>query len=185
MSVMERYIAEQNKKPPAPLQRTYTEGEKRNGLMALVAAAGSPKRAHELLKGQGIEIPAETLRSWRNKRSEEYDSLREEWAPKLEAEMVREYRETAIYAAQVERKAIEAAEKRLDEGKDVNPHQTAVAMAKSRATATDKLQLLLGRPQHITEHRTVEELTRSLVGLGVVEVVSEAEVVPVLDSGAQ
>jgi hypothetical protein len=175
MSVMLKYIEEQAARnavaPVAP--RDYSEDERRNGLMALVACAGSAINAHRMLKEQNVEIPQSTLQAWKKSRSDEYDALREEWAPKLEAEMVRQYRETIIYAAEVERKAIEAAEKRLDEGKDINPAQTAANMSKVKSSSTDKLQLLLGRPQHITEHRTVEELTRSLVALNVIELVSD------------
>lgn len=176
MSVMQQYIDQQAAKPPARTVRDYTDEEIHHGLVALVACAGSPLAASKLLAERHIDISQSTLSSWKRTRSDELDALREEWAPKLEAEMIRHLRETAVYAAEVERKAVEAAERRLDENKDVNPHQTAVSMAKVKATATDKLQLLLGRPQTITEHRTVEELTRSLVALNVIELVIDEPV---------
>ena len=102
-------------------------------------------------------------------RREEYDELRERYAPQLEAEVVRQLRETAIYAGVVQRKAIEAAEERLDARKDIAPAQTAAALAKVSSSATEKLLALTGRPTQITEHRTLEEIVRPLIAQGVLQ----------------
>jgi len=154
-------------------KREYTEAERREGLVALVVCAGSSRRASALLSEHRIDIPEGTLRAWMRKMPDEYDRLREEWAPRLEGEMVRALRETALEAARVERKAIELAERKLDNGTDYDPAKTAVAMSRIKATATDRLLTLTGRPQTIVEHRRAEEIMRSLAAKGVIELAPE------------
>ena len=161
--------------PPAapPAQRRYTDEERRTGLMALAACAGNSRRACAVLAERGVEVPDGTLRAWRRRSEQEYESLRQEIAPRLEAELVSLARETAIYAARVEWKAIEKAEARIDGGQDYDPAKTAVAMSRIKATAIDRLFTLTGRPATIVEHRRAEELVRSLASLGVIELAPE------------
>ena len=174
MSVMQQYVAEQPAGVvPVERKREYSEDERHEGLLALAACAGSSRRAVAILAERGVEIPEGTLRAWRSRMEDEYERLREEIAPKLEQELVRLARETAIYAAEVERKAIDQAEARLDSGKDIDPAKTAVAMSRIKATAIDRLFTLTGRPQTIIEHRRAEEMIRSLASLGVIEIAPE------------
>ncbi len=146
---------------------TYTDEQQTRGLLALVACAGSASAAAQALEQQGHPIPVSTLRTWTATRRDELDGLRDRYAPQLEEEIVRQLRDLALYAPRVQRKAIELAEERLDAGKDINPAQTAASLAKVAANATDKLLALTGRPTQITEHRSVEEITRGLVAAGV------------------
>lgn len=150
-------------------KREYTDEERHEGMLALAACAGSSRRASAVLAEHGIEISEGTLRAWGRKHRDEYDRLREQFAPKMEQELVRIARETAVYAAEVERKAIELAERKLDNGTDYDPAKTAVAMSRVKATAIDRLFTLTGRPQTIVAHRRAEELVRSLASLGVIE----------------
>lgn len=149
--------------------KQYTLAEQTRGLMALVACAGSVTAAARALEQQGCPIPAATLRSWMQTRRDEYDELREHHAQQLEDEAKRQLRETMVLAGAVQRKAIELAEERLDQRKDIAPAQTAAALAKVAASAADKLLALTGRPTQITEHRTLEEIVRPLVASGVLE----------------
>jgi len=156
-----------------PAQRRYTDEEKHTGLMALAACAGNSRRAVAILAERGIAVPDGTLRAWRRRSEQEYESLRQEIAPRLESELISLARETAIYASQVEWKAIEKAEARIDGGQDYDPAKTAVAMSRIKATAIDRLFTLTGRPATIVEHRRAEELVRSLASLGVIELAPE------------
>ena len=153
--------------------KSYSDEDKQRALRVMVACGGSAKHASELLTEAGLEVGAATLRSWKRYLREDYDRLREELAPQLEAEMVRVMRETAMRAAEVERKAIDLAERRLDGGQDYDPARTAVSMSRIKATATDRLLTLTGRPQSIVEHRRAEEILRSLHAKGVIELAPE------------
>jgi hypothetical protein len=151
-------------------KREYTDDERTQGLMALAACAGSPHRASKVLADHGLEIPENALHGWRRRYADEYRRFRDEFASKLERELVDLSRETAIQAALVERKAIERAEARIEGGQDYDPAKTAVAMSRIKATAIDRLFTLTGRPQTIVEHRRAEEIMRSLASLGVITI---------------
>jgi hypothetical protein len=172
MSVMNQYVERREAESAPEVPREFTDDERREGLLAMVACAGSARRAHELLAEHNLDVPMNTLASWKRRYVGQYDELREEYAPKIEQALVRSLRETAVFAAEVERKAIEEAERRLDEKKDMNPAGTAANLSKVKASAVDRLLTLTGRPQAITEHRSYNELVRSLASRGVIDLPS-------------
>lgn len=178
MSVMQREIELHEARKAAqaaglPAKREFSDEDKQRALAIMVACGGSAQRASALLAEDGLEVGAATLRSWKRYMRDDYERLRAEMAPRLEAELVHVMRETAIEAARVERKAIELAERKLDNGTDYDPAKTAVSMSRIKATATDRLLTLTGRPQSIVEHRRAEEIMRSLAAKGVIELAPE------------
>jgi len=161
----------------APARR-YTAEEVTRGLVAMVAWAGRPTDAARTLKEEGLDVPTSTLRSWVDTtHRDQYEELRGKYADKMEAVLVNTYREVALRATMVQRKAVEEAEKRLDRGADTDPARTAAALSKVSQVSTDKLMSLTGRPQVITEERGMTEILRSLAAKVPGLVIMEGEVV--------
>lgn len=149
--------------------KDYTLEQERTGLLALVMWAGNADAAARALSGGDTPIPAATLEDWKKSKADEYNRLRDRYASQLEDELVRQLRETAMEGVAVMRQAIAHARRRLDEGKDIYPHQTAAGMAKTVSTATDKLLVLTGRPSQISDQRSFEQILRSLAGKRVIQ----------------
>lgn len=174
MSIMQKTIEEYERKRAVSVdRRQFSHEEKRQMLALMVACGGSATRASEMLREQGVDVGPATLRSWKRYMRDDYERIHADLAPKLEKQIETALRETAMRAAEVERKAIDQAEQKLERGTDYDPAKTAVNMAKIKASALDRLLTITGRPAAIIEHRTPEQLVRSLVAQRVLEIVPE------------
>lgn len=161
--------------------RDYTLAEQQAGLIALAAHAGQAGPASRALKGQGVDIGESTLRSWKDSKRKEYDELRERYGRHLEQEIVRSMREAVAYTQGVILKAVVAAEKRLDDGRDIDPSKTAAALSRVVGTEADKLLAFTGRPINPTSDRSPDQIiaalkARGLLGAGPTPADAEAEV---------
>jgi primosomal protein N' len=143
--------------------------------MSVIAWGGNVTAAHRALTAEGIHAPTySTLLSWvREKYLDKYNELREKYSAQLEAQLAHEYRDVARQAVDVQRLALEKATQRLSEGKDVTPSRTAADAATVADKMTGKLLSLTGRPTSIREDRNLNEILRSLVGKGVIELAPE------------
>jgi hypothetical protein len=164
-----------------PHRKDYTDQEVEAGLTALALCSGHRERAAELVKETGLEIPAETIRSWANRtRVEDYARIREQVAPRLQAELAEVHEALATGAAELEAKTINRLDQRLDQG-DVEDKDLANIL-KNLAIAggvhVDKAQLLKNLPTVIVK-RDASEVLRKLQSRGIVvdaEVVEETAV---------
>jgi len=138
-------------------------------LLALVACGGDASAAEQSLKAQGVVVTARELHDLMSARRKEYDHLRDQFAPQVEEEIVRQLRERALRATNLIDKAITLAEKRIDEGRDTDPGRTAASMSKVVATNIEKVLALTGRPTQITETRSALQIVRGLAAQGVIE----------------
>ena len=170
MGVMNEWTAS---KAPLPERTNHTEEEIGRALTTLVAFGGSPSNASRALKETfDLEISPSKLKSWRDfTYADRYVALQTDHAAAIEEAIVRDTRDLARAAAQVERLAIEKAIDAIEDG-NVRPEvasQIALNMAKLKQSNIDKLLALTGRPQAITEHRSAAEIIRALAAKGVVE----------------
>jgi len=163
-------------------RKDYTDQEIDAGLTAFAICSGHRKKAAELVKTQGFEIPAETIREWANRtHPDRYDRIRTKIAPKLQQQMADTHQALAGTAAELEARVVEKLETRLETG-DVEDRDLA-NIFKSAAIAggihVEKAQLLNDRPTQIVQ-RSASEVLRKLKSKGVVvdaEVVEEEDVV--------
>lgn len=156
--------------PAAP----YSQEEIDRALTALVAYAGNAAGAVRYLatvSDTGLGIPgAATLLQWsRTTHWERFEQLREQWASKVEQTVANDMRDAARQAIEVQRLAVERARERLEDNLDEDPSRSAANLARVAQSNTDKLLSLTGRPTQITESRNAEEILRSLVARGVLQ----------------
>jgi hypothetical protein len=161
---MTKYLSEKQ----AGRDRAYTEEEIVRGLNALISFGGSPAQAHRaLIEAFDLEIPKETLRSWRDStHAERYTKLQRDHGAQIEDALVRDTRDLARAAAAVERLAIEKTVDALEGGR-LDPSQVAVNMSKIKQSNIDKLLALTGRPNQIVENRSATDILRALEAKGV------------------
>jgi hypothetical protein len=147
----------------AARRHDYTAEEITTGLLAVIAWAGNHAAAERDLAERGVHVDAHTLMGWtRTTHFAEFQRLRDEHAPQIEAQLAHQFRDVAAKAVAVQMKALERAEERLDKNLDDEPARTASFAARAGQTAVDKLMTLTNRPQQITEKRDINEVLRSL-----------------------
>jgi hypothetical protein len=141
-----------------PKQREYALEDIERGLTALALCGGRLRQASER-----SGVPEGTLRYWADtSHHERYLEITTQVAGKVEDVIVQEARETASLAAQLERSALEAAQAQIDAGQAKDPSQVAQRASTVKGINVDKLLQLTGRPTHIVENRTADELLRKL-----------------------
>src|SRR5687768_14553553 len=87
--------------------RNYTPEQVERSLLELALVGGNSGEASRRLKGASIEISPRLLRRWRTElHARRYSELAQENAREIEETVIREARETAILAAEVERAAL-------------------------------------------------------------------------------
>jgi hypothetical protein len=102
---------------------------------------------------------------------EGYQKRREQLAPRLEARLADDMLANAQRATNAEAYCIERIEDLLKEDRVQDPSRVARDLSQIRTQSIDKRLALQGRPTAITEHRSVDELARSLVAMNVAEIV--------------
>lgn len=156
----------------------YSQQEIDRALTALVAWSGNcaaAVRHLESIAEPGQRVPHQmTLLEWsRTTHWERYEQIREQWASKVEQTVANDMRDAAREAIEVQRLAVEKARERLERDRDDDPARSAANLARVAQSNTDKLLSLTGRPTQITETRNVNEILRSLVAKGVLQLPEE------------
>lgn len=133
--------------------------------IGLALAGDNAQRAAEQLG-----MPASTLRDWRREHRPEYERVRKELAPKLEATVVAEMYAFVIEAGRVKRLALEATAQAIEDGeirgKDLPSALKSISIAE--AVAVDKILVLSGRPTSVVEHRSAQEIVAELARRGAI-----------------
>ena len=101
------------------------------------------------------------------------EQLRETWQGKVEQTLANDMRDAARESLDVQRLAVQRARERLDSGRDDDPAKSAASLARVAQSNTDKLLSLTGRPTQIVENRNINEILRSLVAKGVLNVADD------------
>jgi hypothetical protein len=76
-------------------RRDYTTEEIDRILAAVILHDGNVRRAVRVLKGQGLDVPRETVRGWVTSRSERYAQLRDKLLPEIHGRVAEEHTELA------------------------------------------------------------------------------------------
>jgi hypothetical protein len=156
-------------------QKKYTEEEVTAGLIAYI---GSPTfaAAHETLATEGWEIPATTLKGWvNNSHIAEYERLREQYAPQIEARLANTFLDNARLASEVQRIAIEQTRDKLKKKSIAEPARVARDLGDAITKNIDKRLSLQGRPTKITTNRDIGEVVRALIGMNIVQVTDQQQ----------
>jgi len=166
---------------PRKYKAHYTDQERQLGLTALAVCSGRRDRAHDLLKEQEVDIPAKTLYHWATKdHVDEYQRIRLEIAPKLQAQLADAHQALATDAASLEAKTIQKLDERLNSGEveDKNLANIFKAAAIAGGVHVDKAQLLNDKPTAIVKRDPAEIIKefKSRVGVLEGEVISEEDV---------
>lgn len=168
---MSQALAKRDDIEPIGLLSQYSEAEVDAGLLA-VATLGGSKRASEHLKSVGLEIPASTLRTWKREQyPRRFTAIAEAHAPEIERAVITLARDAALNAGMGVSEAIDLERDRMastDGVKDASA--TAQRLSVAMGVQVDKMLILQGRPQQITEHRrdaaeTFEEIADRYPGL--------------------
>ena len=150
---------------PATITMPLQAETKRKRAFAALAMAGGC-RAEAVRAVEGVSLS--TLQTYLKNHPEEYEEVRRNLAPQIEAAVVEEMRAFIVQAGRVKSKVLERIDRALDE--DAIPerdlHNTLRNVAASQATSVDKTLSLSGRPSQITEHRSAAELLERLQKLG-------------------
>lgn len=140
---------------------SYSVKDIERALRAMIACGGSATEAKRIL-GDGAPTVA-TLERWRDvAHSDRYAEIANSEGRSLEEAMVRDFRELANRAAAVQRKAIDRTDELVERMSGPEAAKAALDMAKVAGTNLDKVLVLTGRPDSITEDRTVAEIVRGL-----------------------
>lgn len=135
------------------------------GLLALALAGGNSVRAAE-----ACGLGESTLRRWRVEKAAEYERIRTEVAPKLEAVILSDMREFVLEASRVKavalRKTLEALEADEIPKRDLPGALRNITTAE--AISVDKIMVLSGRPTSVVEHRSLGQLVARLAAIGAV-----------------
>lgn len=154
----------------------YSPEEIDRGLLALALAGGNAMRASRELEALGHPVPWRTLYNWRDKHAQRLSELRTEHAPKIEALIVREARDSALLAAQVEQAGLARLQDNIDDIDLKDLSKTVKDASVSKAVNVDQVLKLEGRPTQIVENRQASDLIRKLRASGAMDAIDgEAE----------
>jgi hypothetical protein len=145
---------------------------------------GSSRKAAKLLKeAGGPRISEATLRGWLTIHKSQYDRIRAEAAPTLQAMRAEKFEAAADLkheaAILIASRLVKAAERG-----EIPPARLASSLKDlsiSTGIDIDKSLLLKGQPTTISERRSPEELLRRLRQLGVIEGDAEEMPAPALE----
>jgi hypothetical protein len=135
-------------------------------LATLVKCGGSPKAAYEALQAADIHVPYTTLCDWRHRYSERITELHEQLGPELDKQLEHKLREVALHSFAATQLGVEKALEQLEAGDVKDAAGAARNLATTGAIATDKLNLLLGRPTQITQSLTPDDTFTRLANKG-------------------
>lgn len=154
---------------PKAHRKDYTDVEKDAAMEAYIRCSGHRDKAHELLKTQGITVPAKTLYHWaKDSEVDRLNRIRQQLGPVIKAEMADMHQSLAVAAGSIEAKAITRLNEKLDQNEIEAKDLSAVMQRSAIATGihAEKHLLYSGQPTAIVQ-RDVTEVLRELKGIGV------------------
>ena len=145
---------------------------------ALVAIATMPtlKDAVDYLKDHGWRTNEKYLESLSRTKAERLEEVRNEVAPALEGHVANDALDIAHLTAEAERLAAQRTLELLRRGAISDPSRVLRDLSQAKAQNIEKRMTLQERPQHISEHRSVAELERALVAMGVAETIDSTAI---------
>lgn len=163
--------------------RTYDEATITQALMVMALEGGSPTKAARRLKEQGMTIPRQTLSKWLTTKSDQYADVRDNEAASIQRRAAVDWEDFHRQVLDVEKETLERVKKELPNIPARDLPGALRNVVTSGGIAADKLMLLRERPlPRPAPSRSVEELVRGLISLGVAKVdepatITDAEVI--------
>ena len=132
------------------------------GLTVMAGCNGNGRQAEIMLKEQfGVGIDYSTLYKWvRNGHADQYQAIRREVLPKLQARAAEQYMDASERMQAVSLEITESMN--IADIPERDKPGAARNMTIAAATSSDKALLLTGQATEIHEHRKPEELLRAL-----------------------
>jgi hypothetical protein len=150
---------------------SYTEKEITQILMCVVAYSGNVAAALRHLEEEGDlkRIPREvTVYNWvRGDHADLYNSIREQNSEQIDRELADRYRGVAMQAIEATELGVRTATELLTSGKDRDPAKSAANLASVADKTLRDYSLLEGKPTTIREDRTLPDVMRTLIDMGV------------------
>lgn len=153
------------------MARQYSVEEIDLGLTAFALEGGRGKQVEAVLAEAGIDIPLATIRNWAYKvHKERYEQISIEVEKQVRTRLKDQYHRLAKISAKLSEDLLERIQGILDDpAAEVELRDLAKLLHEAGwagGVATDKLQILTGRPTQIVEH-DFTELQRALEQKGV------------------
>lgn len=146
------------------------------GLLTIAAAGGSTHKASAVLKAQGIALSPGTLNYWRwDMYPNRYRDTAARHSAQIEREIVNNVRALALRASDVAHKALDLEEKRIAAGNVKDAASSLRNIATTVGISVDKILILEGRPNSITESRSAEDVLRGLQAKGYIDSTAEGD----------
>lgn len=144
------------------------------GLMTLATCGGRTSVAAQTLAAKGIEIPKGTLNYWRyDLYPNRYRDIVDRYSATIEREIVNNVRALALRASEAAHKMLELEEQRIVEGDVRDAAGSLRNIATAIGISVDKIMILEGRPNQITESRSADDVLRGLRDRGYVDSTAE------------
>lgn len=148
----------------------FTADEIDLALHAMAAWAGNGAQTSRYLRAEkDLDISASTLNHWKVLHGPRYNEIRDQHQAEIDKTLGHEFRENAALALRAERLAVEKAHVALEEDREKDPARAAANLARVAQSNAEKALMIEGRPTRITENRGVDELLRSLAGMGILK----------------
>jgi hypothetical protein len=138
----------------------YAPAEVDQALLTLALNGGNGDRTHEELKAAGLEIPARTLRDWRN--SPRYSEIQAKHAPEIRKHAISRFQEGALLNLQLARAASLQALTEAEAGELKDAGKTLQNATIAAGVAVDKALLLNGEPTEIAARFDIRQTSASL-----------------------
>jgi len=123
-----------------------------------------------------VKVNRHTLQDWRERHLEIYAKIEARYAREIEDRLISNAREQALRIDEVTSLAVEKTFEYLGADKLDDPSKAAMNLARTKDIGLDKMLLLQGRPNEITDDRDLQAALRWLIEKKVVNVVDgEAE----------
>ena len=157
------------------IRRRYSLEDKERGLAAIVLAAGSATNASQALHLQGLDVPENTLRDWRNEMAERYEQIQADLATRIAERVAAGSEELALLSIDIERAL---AGRLLDTYESLKPAEAAVALRNVTASKVQQFQgisnPIRGRPNQIVGHVNARDRLKEIAReLGVIPSTAE------------
>lgn len=161
---------------PFKLRGGHTPQLVETALLTLAMCGGNTQAAVDTLATKNIRVSQGTLKAWQhNQFPNRYRDLAERYRASIEGEIVNNVRALALRASQVAQRALDLEEKRIAAG-EINDASTSLRnIATSIGISVDKILLLEGRPNQITEQRSADDVLRGLRDRGYVDSTAEED----------
>jgi len=134
---------------------------------ALAANDGDIAAAHEDMLKAGYEVSEKQLANFANSKSTQVLDARQKMAPRLEELLTADLLDESARSTTIIAMALQRTEERLVANTIADPARVARDISQIRSQGLEKKLALEGRPEKITESRSLDEVTRALEGLGV------------------